>query len=87
MLYRILGYFGVVIFRHFGSDGYSFILASLISPLVVMWRNIYIIDYSGACDKHVSFLCVVFVSEEYSRELRIYFCVCELSFLVCAGSP
>jgi len=28
----------------------------------------------------------VFGSEEYSRELRIIFCVYELSFLVCAGS-
>jgi len=25
------------------------------------------------CDKHVSFLCVAFVGEEYSRELRIIF--------------
>jgi len=63
--YRILGYFDVVIF----------------SPLVVTWQKINTIVCSGDCDKHVSFLCVVFVSEKYSRELRIYFCVYKLSFL------
>jgi len=47
----------------------SFILASLILLHV---KN-YTIICSDACDKHVSFLCLVFVSEEYSRELRIIF--------------
>jgi len=41
----------------------------LFSPLVVTWPNINTTVCSGACDKHVSFLYIVFVSEEYSREL------------------
>jgi len=40
------------------------------SPLVVTWRKLYTIVCLGACDKLVSFLCVVFVSEEYSREYK-----------------
>ena len=52
-------------FCHFGLDDY-------------MWRKINTVICSGAFDKHVSFLRVVFVSEEYSRELRIIFRVNKL---------
>jgi len=39
------------------------------SPLVVTWRKVDTIVCSETCDKHVSYLCVVFVSKEYPREL------------------
>jgi len=70
MAYCILGYFVVVIFHHFGSDGYSFILASLNT-----------IVCSVPCYKHVSFLCIMFVSEEYLSRIKNYFFCIRVVFL------
>ena len=73
--YRTLGCFGVLIFSPLWLRWLYFILASLIFATC---RYLNTIICSDACAKHVSFQCVVFVSDEYSRELRIIFCVYEI---------